>query len=72
MGDSSCYKLMLHYLHRRKIKTVHFQHILLQMTNKWPLFRAVCRQNVYTLPASKYNSFESELEEVLDRTPEMT
>jgi len=65
MGDSSCYKLMLHYTHRRKIKTVHFQHLLLQMTNKWPLFKAVCWQHVNTLPASKCISFESELEEVL-------
>jgi len=67
MGDSICYKLMLHYMHRHKIKTVHFQHLSLQMINKWPLFTAVCWQHVYSLPASKFNSFESELEEVLDQ-----
>jgi hypothetical protein len=41
MGDSSCYKLMLHYIRRHKFKTVHFPHLSLRLTNKWTLFTAV-------------------------------
>lgn len=41
MGDSSCYKLMLHYVHRHEIKTVYFQYFSLQLTREWLLFTAV-------------------------------
>jgi len=64
VGGSSCYKLMLHYIFRQKIEMVHFQQPSLQITNKWPLFTAVCWQDIYSSPASKFNSVESEMDEV--------